>query len=196
MTSGGACTSSMRTPAPPMGESAFPFGWIKVTLCPEAPFRIPPGVKRTPTHKRLGQRYESSHPNGTTLQHEQHKYEYNKQVHTFCFHPIDCRFQIIYPQSNMIQCRRVNFWRLFGIQRCHEIHFDGGRSRTKRHDVFIHIFRFTGKGSRLFQAKDSSPQIGEWLFVERSNGNLLQTQYLKGACCWMRMLEREAPMNT
>jgi len=31
ITSGGAWTSSISTPAPPIGESALPFGWIKQT---------------------------------------------------------------------------------------------------------------------------------------------------------------------
>ena len=31
MTSGGAWTSSIRTPSPDNGNSSFPFGWMKVT---------------------------------------------------------------------------------------------------------------------------------------------------------------------
>ena len=48
MISGGACTNSIRTPSPPIGDSSLPFGWMNVMSCPAAPLRIPPGAKRTP----------------------------------------------------------------------------------------------------------------------------------------------------
>src|SRR5690606_9481243 len=47
-TSVGACTSSMRTPSPPSGNASLPLGWMKHTSWPAAPWRMPPGVKRTP----------------------------------------------------------------------------------------------------------------------------------------------------
>lgn len=51
-TSAGACTSSISTPSPDSGAASFPFGWMKQTSCPAAPFRIPPGVNRTPRPPR------------------------------------------------------------------------------------------------------------------------------------------------
>src|SRR5207253_6521989 len=47
-TSGGAWTSSISTPSPPMGLSSLPFGCTKQMSKPAAPFRMPPGAKRTP----------------------------------------------------------------------------------------------------------------------------------------------------
>ena len=48
MTSPEAWTSSIKTPAPPIGAASFPLGWMKQMSCPEAPLRMPPGVNRTP----------------------------------------------------------------------------------------------------------------------------------------------------
>ena len=43
MTSGGACTSSISTPSPPIGNCSLPFGCTKQMSCPAAPLRMPPG---------------------------------------------------------------------------------------------------------------------------------------------------------
>src|SRR6185295_14580655 len=48
ITSGGACTSSTRTPAPATGNASFGRGWMKQMSWPLAPVRIPPGAMRTP----------------------------------------------------------------------------------------------------------------------------------------------------
>lgn len=48
MTVFGACTNSIKTPQPEIGDSTSPLGWMKVTSYPAAPFRIPPGVNLTP----------------------------------------------------------------------------------------------------------------------------------------------------
>jgi len=48
MTSLGACTSSISTPSPDSGLASLPLGWMNVMSKPEAPLRMPPGVKRTP----------------------------------------------------------------------------------------------------------------------------------------------------
>ena len=47
-TSGGACTSSISTPSPEIGNWSLPFGCTKQMSKPAAPLRMPPGAKRRP----------------------------------------------------------------------------------------------------------------------------------------------------
>jgi hypothetical protein len=57
MTSGGACTNSMSTPSPPIGDASLPFGWMKRDVVTGRPLANPArreadALRRQPLDRR------------------------------------------------------------------------------------------------------------------------------------------------
>src|SRR5262249_45853323 len=93
--------------------------------------------------------------------------------------PVHGVLQVVDPKSDVVELWNVNFGALFGIDRLHEIDFDGERTMTDTGDVFVDIFSFAPVVALAREAHDVDPKMGELGFVERAHGDLLNSENAK-----------------
>src|SRR4051812_15640482 len=65
------------------------------------------------------------------------------EAHALLAEPAVCSRQIVHPQSEMIQCRFVNFGTLVRVERLHQIQFDEGGATPELQDRLSHVFART-----------------------------------------------------
>jgi electron transport complex protein RnfB len=95
------------------------------------------------------------------------------EAHALPRQPLDGGRQIVDPQADVIERRRVDGGLGIGVERLHEIDLDLEWTPADDADVLVDVFAFALEGARHLQTEHVDPQSPQSQLVEAADGDLL-----------------------
>mmetsp|Transcript_6792 Transcript_6792/g.28657 ORF Transcript_6792/g.28657 Transcript_6792/m.28657 type:complete len:240 (+) Transcript_6792:209-928(+) len=88
--------------------------------------------------------------------------------------------QVVHPQADVVQWRRMHGRLLLRVQRLHQVHLHRVGALPQRADVLVDVLALALEGAGDRHAQQVHPQVAQLGFVEAADGDLLQAEDLEG----------------
>ena len=108
------------------------------------------------------------------------------EAHTLRRQPFHGGWQVIDPETDMVERRLVHCGLFRWIERLHQIDFHLEWTAAHRGDVFVHVFTLADEVAGYSKAEHLDPEFPEALLGRAAYGDLLNTEHLEGARVRMR----------